>query len=128
MSKKANAIKKKIVTMLDQIEDEAVLSAMLIFANSARTPAKLAVLEKAITAKPPKPTQPLQTRVLEYAFNGKAMIAVQNAEKPDEATIAQYKALGLRYYGHVPSNPFGNASPFWARVADEATKTALKVI
>jgi len=128
MSKKVTPIIKKIITLLDQIDDEAVLSAMLIFANSAKTPAKLAVLEKAVTAKPPKPTQALKTTVLEYDFRGKAMIAIQNAEKPDEATIAQYKALGLHYYGHVPANPFGNAAPFWAKPTDEATKSALKLV
>lgn len=128
MSKKVTAIRKKIITLLDQIDDEAVLSAMLIFANSAKTPAKLAVLEKAVTAKPPKPTKALKTTVLEYDFRGKAMIAIQNAEKPDEATITQYKALGLHYYGHVPANPFGNAAPFWAKPTDEATKSALKLV
>ena len=128
MSKKANAIRKKIVTLLDQIEDEAVLSAMLIFANSAKTPAKLAELEKVVTAKPPKPAQALKTTVLEYDFRGKAMIAIQNAEKPDEATIAKYKEMGLHYYGHVPANPFGNAAPFWAKPTDEATKSALKLV
>lgn len=128
MSKKVTAIRKKIITLLDQIDDEAVLSAMLIFANSAKTPAKLAVLEKAVTAKPPKPTHALKTTVLEYDFRGKAMIAIQNAEKPDEATITKYKALGLHYYGHVPANPFGNAAPFWAKPTDEATKSALKLV
>lgn len=131
MSKKTAAMRKKITELLKNIDDEAVLGAMLVFANSATTPEKLAELKSTITAPKPKTrlTAPIDSRVLEYQYNNKPMLAIQTSAKPDEAVIAKFKSLHLRFYSaNVPTNPFGNALPFWAGQASAATKEALMSI
>lgn len=133
MSKNSiNSLRKQITTLIKNIDDEAVLTAMVVFANSARTPEKLEKLHKEVTA--PKPTAnlrvPIESRVLEYEYNNKKMLAIQTSSKPDEATIAQFKALHFRFYtANVPTNPFNNRAPFWAGAySDETKATIMSVI
>lgn len=131
MSKKADAIRKKITAMLKNIDDEAVLTAMLVFANSASTPEKLAELQKAVTAPKPKTPikEPIDSRVLEYAYNNKKMLAIQTSSKPDEAVIAKFKALHFRFYSaNVPTNPFNNHAPFWAGTYSDEAKAAIMAV
>lgn len=131
MSKKADAIRKKITAMLKNIDDEAVLTAMLVFANSASSPEKLAELQKAVTAPKPKTAlkAPVDSRVIEYAFNNKKMLAIQTSSKPDEAVIAKFKALHFRFYSaNVPTNPFNNHAPFWAGTYSDEAKAAIMAV
>lgn len=130
-TKTANTLRKQITAIIKNINDESVLSAMLVFANSASTPAKLEKLQKEVTA--PKPTVnlriPIESKMLEYEYNNKKMLAIQTSSKPDEATIARFKALHFRFYtANVPINPFNNRAPFWAGAySDEAKKSIMEV-
>lgn len=128
MSKKTVAMRKKITDLIKNIDNEAVLGAMLVFANSASTPEKLADLQKTITAPKPKTalTSPIDSRILEYTYNKKPMLAIQTSAKPDEATITKFKALHFRFYSaNVPTNPFNNHAPFWAGSYSDEAKAAI---
>lgn len=130
-TKTANTLRKQITAIIKNINDESVLSAMLVFANSASTPEKLEKLHKEVTA--PKPTAnlriPIESRVLEYEYNKKKMLAIQTSSKPDEATIARFKALHFRFYtANVPTNPFNNQAPFWAGTYSDEAKAAIMAV
>lgn len=131
MSKKTSAMRKKITELLKNIDDEAVLGAMLVFANSASTPEKLAELQSTITAPKPKTSlkAPIDSRVLEYTYNNKRMLAIQTSSKPDEAIITKFKALHFRFYSaNVPTNPFNNQAPFWAGTYTDEAKAAIMAV
>ena len=120
---------------VEKINDEALLTAMLIFANQA---SKNPEAVKNATKKPKAPMKAetkiaTEVRVLEYVFQDKPYIAVQANGKPAEAllkTLRDFKEAGkIRFYGgNVPANPFGNELPFWAGKADEPLKAALMAV
>jgi hypothetical protein len=129
---KASAIRKKITEMIKNIDDEAVLTAMLVFANSASSPEKLTKLQTEVTAPKPKTSlksAPIDSRILEYTFKDKPMLAVQTSSKPDEAVIAKFKSLHFRFYSaNVPTNPFNNHAPFWAGTYSDEAKAAIMAV
>lgn len=131
---KISILRKKVVETVEKIDDEAILTSMLVFASTA-VQAPLQIQPKTKKARTPKPTEKIsnQIQVVEYEFKGKKMIAAQIVDgKPSEAilaTLRDFKGVGkLRFYNRAPSNPFNNNLPFWAGPADEALKTALAVV
>jgi len=118
--------------MIKNIDDEAVLSAMIVFANSASSPEKLTKLQAEVTAPKPKTSlksAPIDSRVIEYDYNNKKMLAIQTSSKPDEAVIAKFKALHFRFYSaNVPTNPFNNQAPFWAGTYSDQAKAAIMAV
>jgi hypothetical protein len=139
MSKKTDAIVKKILENVSKIRDEEVLASIMVFTSlAAHNPIEVKAKAAAITAPKPKipmkaePKIATEARVLEYTFKEKPMIAIQTNGKPDEALLATLRgfraAHKMGYYVNVPINPFGNKLPFWAGKFDEEVKTTLMAV
>jgi len=139
MSKKTDAIVKKILENVSKINDEEVLTSIMVFTSlAAKDPHGTKAKAAAITA--PKPKNPIpapvkiatEARILEYKFKDKEMVAIQTNGKPDEALLDTLRAFRARrmmsYYSHVPSNPFGNSNPFWAGPACDEVKNTLMAV
>jgi len=124
---KITILRTKVVETVEKINDEATLTAMLVFASNAAGQAPVQIPAKTKKPKPVKAATKL--RVVEYTFKDKPMIAVQTDGRPDDdilATLRDFKGVGkIRFYKQAPSNPFGNDLPFWAGPFDGALKAAL---
>ena len=139
MSKKTDAMIKKILENVSMIRDEEVLTSILVFTSlAANKPAEVKAKAAAITAPKPKVPMKAQTpiateaRVLEYTFKDKKMVAIQTNGKPDEALLATLRGFRaehkMGYYVNVPVNPFGNKNPFWAGPANDEVKATLMAV
>lgn len=139
MSKKTDAMVKKILENVSMIRDEEVLTSILVFTSlAANKPAEVKAKAAAITAPKPKVPMKVQTpiateaRVLEYTFKDKKMVAIQTNGKPDEALLDTLRAFRAKrmmsYYANVPLNPFGNKNPFWAGPANDEVKNTLMAV
>jgi len=128
--KKVSILRAKIIANVENMTDEPLLTAMLIFSSQARkdpkgTKAKSTTKPKSKIPAGPTP-EATEVRILEYEFGGKKMIAVQANGKPDEALLTVCKGNKMRFYRNVPSNPFNNDVPFWAGKASDELKSALQ--
>ncbi len=125
---KIEILRKKVVETVEKISDEAVLTAMLVFANNATTAPVQIPAKKTKKTRTPKPAAEKTSDkllIVRYEYKGKPMIAVQTVGgKPDEAILAKLRALKeerkLRYYVNAPINPLPGNNPFWAGPYDEA--------
>lgn len=129
---KIDILRKKVVETVQRVDDEATLSAMLIFAATAagQLTTAPAPAPKSPRIKKPRNITPKSEKVsdklliVRYEFKGKPMIAVQTVGgKPDESILEKFRSLSaerkLRFYRNAPNNPFPGASPFWAGPYDE---------
>lgn len=131
---KIDILRKKVVETVQRVDDEATLSAMLIFAATAAgqltTAPAPAPAPKSPRIKKPRNITPKSEKVsdklliVRYEFKGKPMVAVQTVGgKPDESILEKFRSLSaerkLRFYRNAPNNPFPGASPFWAGPYDE---------
>ena len=127
-----DVMRKKLIATIEKINDEATLSAMLIFAATATgqlttTPApapKSPRIKKPRTITPKSEKVSDKLLIVRYEFKGKPMVAVQTVGgKPDESILEKFRSLSaerkLRFYRNAPNNPFPGASPFWAGPYDE---------
>ena len=127
-----DVMRKKLIATIEKINDEATLSAMLIFAATAtgQLTTAPAPAPKSPRIKKPRTITPKSEKVsdklliVRYEFKGKPMIAVQTVGgKPDEEILEKFRSLSaerkLRFYRNAPNNPFPGASPFWAGPYDE---------
>ena len=139
MSKKTDSLRQKIMDNVSKINDDEVLTGILVFTSlAAKDPIGTKAKAVAITAPKPKAhvkeATPIATEahILEYKFKDKAMIAIQTNGKPDEALLETLRAFRTKrqmaYYANVPLNPFGNKSPFWAGPVNDEVKTALMAV
>jgi hypothetical protein len=139
MSKKVDAMVKKILENVSRINDEEILASILVYTSlAAKNPHETKAKAAAMTAPKPKTLIPApqaiatEARILEYKFKDKDMVAIQTNGKPDEALLDTLRAFRARrmmsYYSHVPSNPFGNSNPFWAGPACDEVKNTLMAV
>ena len=141
MSKKVDAMVKKILENVSRINDEEILASILVYTSlAAKNPHETKAKAAALTAPKPKILIPApapektatEARILEYTFKDKAMVAIQTNGKPDEVLLETLRAFRAKrmmsYYSHVPSNPFGNSSPFWAGPACDEVKNTLMAV
>ena len=139
MSKKTDAMVKKILENVSKINDEEILTSILVYTSlAAKNPHETKAKAAAMTAPKPKTLIPApqaiatEARILEYKFKDKDMVAIQTNGKPDEALLDTLRAFRARrmmsYYSHVPSNPFGNSNPFWAGPACDEVKNTLMAV
>ena len=120
-------LRNKVVETVEKINDEATLTAMLVFASNAVGQAPQIPAKKP-KSKAPKPAQEKvsdKLLIVRYEHKGQAMIAVQVVGgKPDEQILAKLRALKeekkLRFYVNAPVNPLPGNNPFWAGKSDEA--------
>lgn len=139
MSKKTDALVKKILDNIAKINDEEILASILVYTSlAAKNPHETKAKAAALTA--PKPKTPIpapqaiatEARILEYEFKEKKMIAIQTNGKPDEALLDTLRAFRAKrmmsYYANVPLNPFGNKNPFWAGPANDEVKATLMAV
>jgi hypothetical protein len=123
---KIEILRKKLVEMIEQINDEAVLSSMLVFASTAN---RQPIIKERKKVKTPTDKVSDKLLIVRYEHKGKPMIAVQVVGgKPDEAILAKLRALKeerkLRFYVNAPINPLPGNQPFWAGEYDEAIVAA----
>lgn len=124
---KISILRKKVVETVEKIDDEAILTSMLVFASTA-TQTPVQTQPKTKKARTPKPTAEKTSSkllIVRYEHKGKAMIAVQTVGgKPDEAILTKLRAFKeekkLRFYVNAPQNPLPGNNPFWAGPYDEA--------
>jgi hypothetical protein len=134
---KLDILRNKVVETVQKINDEATLSAMLIFASTAtgQLTTAPAPVPKSPKAKKPRKITPKSEKVsdklliVRYEFKNKPMIAVQTVGgKPDESILEKFRSLSserkLRFYRNAPNNPFPGTNPFWAGPYDEAVVEA----
>ena len=139
MSKKVDAMVKKILENVSRINDEEILASILVYTSlAAKNPHETKAKAAALTA--PKPKTPIpapqaiatEARILEYEFKEKKMIAIQTNGKPDEGLLDTLRAFRAKrmmsYYANVPLNPFGNKNPFWAGPANDEVKATLMAV
>jgi hypothetical protein len=134
-TKKTDSLIKKILENVSRISDEEVLTSILVFSSmAAKDP--VGTKAKATAMAPPKPKVLIpapektatEARILEYTFGDKKMVALQTNGKPADDVLAVCKGARMRFYSHVPSNPFNNGLPFWAGKATEELKSALLAV
>jgi hypothetical protein len=123
---KIEILRKKLVEMIEQINDEAVLSSMLVFASTAN---RQPIIKERKKVKTPTDKVSDKLLIVRYEHKGKPMNAVQVVGgKPDEAILAKLRALKeerkLRFYVNAPINPLPGNQPFWAGEYDEAIVAA----
>jgi hypothetical protein len=139
MSKKTDALVKKILDNISKINDEEILASIMVFTSlAAKNPHETKAKAAALTAPKPKTLIPApekiatEARILEYTFKDKAMVAIQTNGKPDEGLLETLRAFRAKrqmaYYANVPLNPFGNKNPFWAGPANDEVKAALMAV
>lgn len=124
---KISILRKKVVETVEKIDDEAILTSMLVFANTA-TQAPVQIPAKTRKTKTPKPAAEKTSSkllIVRYEHKGKPMVAVQTVGgKPDEAILTKLRAFKeekkLRFYVNAPQNPLPGNNPFWAGPYDEA--------
>lgn len=129
---KITILRAKVVETVEKINDEATLTAMLVFASNAAGQAPVQIPARKPRSRAPKPAQEKVSDkliVVRYEHKGEPMIAVQVVGgKPDEGTLAKLRALKearkLRFYVNAPINPLPGNQPFWAGKYDEAVINA----
>lgn len=124
---KISILRKKVVETVEKIDDEAILTSMLVFASTAtQTPVQIpAKTKKTKTPKPTAEKTSSKLLIVRYEHKGKPMVAVQTVGgKPDEAILTKLRAFKeakkLRFYVNAPQNPLPGNNPFWAGPYDEA--------
>jgi hypothetical protein len=128
---KITILREKVVSTVEKITDEAVLTSMLVFASTAtQTPVQIPARKpKARTPKTASEKTSSKLLIVRYEHKGTPMIAVQTVGgKPDEQILAKLRALKeekkLRFYINAPINPLPGNNPFWAGKYDEAVIAA----
>ena len=133
MSKKVDAMIKKILDNVSKINDEEILASIMVFTSlAAKNPhevkAKVAALPAPKLKVPMKASEATESHILKYKFNDQDMIAFQSNGVPSDEILAVCKGARMRFYKNAPLNPFKNALPFWSSKATEELETALLAV